>query len=334
MSDHLVAREAFFLSNHRFQLTKEFHEALLRSHNVFLIVGFGPTRSGKSTRLNELIQGRVRAEEPFCTDGGTAPVTGGIKFYGPFPFDRLGFQGSAEDIDVDSNADVFVLDCKGFDNFKGETAGFRKAVVAAVGIANVSILVVRELNRHDVRFIDALLQWSANSSESFPGFRRGMLIMQPDVGIARRVGASHEDRDRERRRQDIAGRDALTGQLKKPHEVVNSCTLTMLCQPELVDEALYVESMKDATTAIVRVGKGSRLMNGREVVERLNGIAGMLDDAKELEIGDGPFEQSFGDYMNHPVSHSKLSNIPGWRWVERGFSFVSELLFAVSRQEL
>jgi hypothetical protein len=100
----------------------------------------------------------VGVSDPFWVGGGTPPVTHGIQFCGPLQFGDLLGGWDDQRFKVPSNSDVFILDCEGFDRLSGETEGLRKAVIAAATIANVNILVLKQLDMNSVSFIRAILQ--------------------------------------------------------------------------------------------------------------------------------------------------------------------------------
>jgi hypothetical protein len=314
----------------RFELTDEFRRSLLASPRVFLVVLLSKDRAGTSTRGNQLIQGNVRADQPFRSNGGTRPVTTGIMFSGPYQFGDLFGGVAAQFANVPSNPDVFFLDCEGLDSDFDQTRGIRQAVIAAATIANMTILVTKVMSTQEIPFIRALLQWSKVSTGPIATFGRSMLIMQPDIGIDDDPDDTDADKNTKRKSQDVGTRDhlipllnkstgvdktgVLRNELNPPTDVVNETTLTVLCQPQLCDQDLYIESLKDAVKAMERVAKRCTMMSGEQVVAIFEGIAPILCDVRELDYPSRSLDTCFAQYVarcDRPVKHAKRGRALG-----------------------
>jgi hypothetical protein len=298
MTVDLIVQQAFIINYGTFRLTKSFRTALLRYLNVFLVMGMGWSRSGKSTKLNQLITGTVKAPKPFWTKAGSDRVTAGIEFCGPFKFNQLSFQKEESRVDVPSDPDVFMLDCKGFDSLNGEPLGLKKAIMSEAAIANVKVLILETFGSNMIQSIRGLLEWSTGVTGPIDGFARSTLILRRDVGIGCDDDASLEDKNRERRRQDLIERDKLLVELNKPTVVANRDTLTVLCQPQLTDVELYCKSINDAIVAIANVANRRRTMSGNYVIHIFDKISTILQEASELDIPDCQFNKAFADCMD------------------------------------
>jgi septin family protein len=93
-----------------YALSNEFQHAYSSSNKRFVLMCIGNGRVGKSTRLNQLISRVLKAEEPFESFGGSAPVTMEFQFYGPMKWRELS-QIHHLNVSVNPDEDVLLIDC-------------------------------------------------------------------------------------------------------------------------------------------------------------------------------------------------------------------------------
>jgi hypothetical protein len=71
-------------------LTAPFETVLRQSRYPFLVTFNGETRTGKSTRLNQILTNELDAYEPFVAESGDEFITQSFQFVEPISLDYLG----------------------------------------------------------------------------------------------------------------------------------------------------------------------------------------------------------------------------------------------------
>jgi hypothetical protein len=103
-----------------FCLSFDFKNALKQSHNPFIMIFIGNYRLWKSIRLNQFLSRNIRGTKIFQTERGAEPQTKGFQFCGTITLTKLGNIHGIKLL-VQSNPEVFLIDCEGLACIKGST---------------------------------------------------------------------------------------------------------------------------------------------------------------------------------------------------------------------
>jgi hypothetical protein len=143
----------------------------------------GNDRSGKSTRLNQIVSGDIKSSIPFRSSGGTKHVTIGFQFLGPIPISEL-VEVHKFYLSTESKLDIFLVDCEGLACLGESTPTLKRAMFALCQISSITVLVMKEMinvsNIEDVRSLFSIFNVFKGS---IPGFKTGTVIMIRDIGL-------------------------------------------------------------------------------------------------------------------------------------------------------
>ncbi|OHT02219.1 hypothetical protein TRFO_30726 [Tritrichomonas foetus] len=146
------------------ELSEPFISKIKASPNPFIITFIGETRSGKSSRLNYILEGKIKLTKPFKTSGGFEACTEGISGYGPISFCDLDpifslftdsriihLNNYLEDNNNENiqeqikekikDRNIFLIDCEGAGSIDKTTKGLNNALALLVQISSVITLV-------------------------------------------------------------------------------------------------------------------------------------------------------------------------------------------------
>jgi hypothetical protein len=171
---HQVFR--FSQKKNDFWLSEQFQEDLDASQCPFIIMLVGNSRAGKSTRVNQLITHELRSSGPFQAESGADPVTMKFQYVGPFKFQDLS-QIHSVDLPLNSNPDIFVIDCEGLHSLGKTTTTVKQAAFALSQTVSLTVLVMKEqMNHENIENTRSLFVLSHAFSCQLPGFAIGTNI--------------------------------------------------------------------------------------------------------------------------------------------------------------
>jgi GTPase SAR1 family protein len=144
MNDRKIKQVFEFSPNEAdFWPTQEFKSDLAASQCPFIIMFAGNSKAGKSTRLNQLITHELTSEGPFEADSRVEAVTQRFQYTGPFKSLDLAEVHSL-DIQVESNPDLFLIDCERLHSLGNTTPVLKQATFALSQMVSMRVLVMKE----------------------------------------------------------------------------------------------------------------------------------------------------------------------------------------------
>jgi ribosome biogenesis GTPase A len=105
-----------------------------------MFVGNG--RTGKSTRLNQLLSHKRKATVQFEAASGPNPITMKSQYIGPFKFRDLS-KIHGLDLQVEADPDIFLIDCEGLQSLGKTTAVLKQAIFSLSQIVSMTVLVMQ-----------------------------------------------------------------------------------------------------------------------------------------------------------------------------------------------
>jgi hypothetical protein len=141
---HMTIHEVFEFSQDEtdFWPSKQFQADLTTAFCPFIIMFVGNSRAGKSTRLNQLVLRKLHSNAPFKAARGLDPVTMKFQYVGPLKFGELSHIHGI-DLEVNSNPDIFLVDCEGLYSLGTTTKVVEQATFALSQMVSMTVLLMR-----------------------------------------------------------------------------------------------------------------------------------------------------------------------------------------------
>jgi hypothetical protein len=229
--------------------------------NPVLIMMQGPTGAGKSTRLNQLISGRLgsKCRGPFRAAAGGKGVTTDFNAWGPVPLSSLCKTWKLPKQARDDYS-LFFVDSEGTSNANGVDENLGKALTAVSAVITIRIVLNQNRLRDDnMSEIESILKLQCiMDRDSNAELSSAFVLMFRDVGFDDPEPNSLQEMEVRRHEQD--GESFNTISKTFPQLGFTSSNLLVLLQPQLggFDVApcaseSYLESMRDLVRFIDNV---------------------------------------------------------------------------------
>jgi hypothetical protein len=283
-----------------FRLTKELVDALNASTNPFLILFFGNSRAGKSTRINQVVTKRILPTGPLRALAGFRPVTHGFQAIGPLSFEHL-FQTHGISLPTVLSIDLFLVDCEGMNSLEQSSPGLKKAIFSLIQISNLHVLVRGDpVSYANLNSICALFGLRLAFSQELEGFAVGTVIMQRDVGVDCDGMTSLDDRDKRRLSEDNYWCEKFLEEFRRKHVLFGEGELQVLLQPDFSDPELYWKSMNDFISYVHAIASKRRIVTSMELLARFDTVKNQIKAVDRMEIPD--VEAIFRDVVDSYLS--------------------------------
>jgi hypothetical protein len=234
-----------FKPDGQFLFSDDFHTAFDRSTNTFIILFIGNGRVGKSTRLNQLLTKVLAPEAPFESYGGSDPVTKQFQFCGPLKFKDFGDIHGLK-LTVDSDPDVFLIDCEGLHSLSETMPCLKQATFALAQMASLTVLVMKDTFNHENRdSVCSLFTLSRAFSREIPDFFPVTVIIERDIGVSCPRSKPLDEKNRLRREQDIKRGKEIRAFLNHGLLKFSPDDFSVLTQPQFTDPDFYWSSIND-----------------------------------------------------------------------------------------
>jgi flagellar biosynthesis GTPase FlhF len=256
-----------------FWMSPRFERDLRASHCPFLIILVGNARAGKSTRANQTVRHELTPDEPFVAETGGDPITMKFQYVGPLKFGDLA-RIHGIDLQVDSNPDIFVIDCEGLHSLGETTPVLKQATFALSQIASMTVLVMKDqVNFDNIESVRSLFVLSHAFSCTLPGFAIGTTIMMREIGVRvpRGQRLSFYEENRLRQEADVRQSEQILAALNQAHVTCSRETLLVLAQPRLSDQQdLYWKSMEDFLRFAATIASRRSAISGQSLIDLFN----------------------------------------------------------------
>jgi hypothetical protein len=235
-----------------------------------MLVGNG--RVGKSTRSNQLLLHEIRPNDPFQAENGAQPVTMKFQYAGPFKFGQLA-QLHNVDLKVESDPDIFLIDCEGLHSLGKTTPVLKQATFALSQMVSMTILVMKEQVNHDnIDSVRSLFVLSHAFSRDLPGFAVGTTIMMREVGVRYPRGKklTLNEKNTLRQKADIDERTKILGTLNRHNVAFSEDNFLVLAQPEFDEPDLYWKSIEDLILFMGSIAGKRGTISGESLLDLFN----------------------------------------------------------------
>lgn len=143
--------------NNNCEISNEFKTALQNSHNPKIVLVFGPTRSGKSTLLDNLLKDKrhhnnrsYKIRTPFDANGGPDQITSGFRFCGPVRSEDFKAFNNINDNNLPAeDCDLFFIDSEGSNDINRQSANYFKALLMIQRICDLIIYNYQGVNNDE-----------------------------------------------------------------------------------------------------------------------------------------------------------------------------------------
>jgi hypothetical protein len=274
--------------------SKQFSADLTASHCPFIIMFVGNGRVGKSTRLNQLLLHKLKSDIPFKACSGVDPVTMKFQYVGP-----LKLQDLAEihniDLQIESDPDIFFIDCEGLHSLGNTTAVLKQATFALSQMASMTILVMKEqVNLENIENVRSLFVLSHAFSRQLPGFSIGTTIMMRDIGIRRERGQelTLDEKNHLRQKCDEEQRTKIMKILNDNLIAFSETDFLVLAQPQFDDSDLYWKSIEDFLNFMLLIAVKRGHISGQALLQ-------LFEEAK-------PSIMQITDFSNPSIPFSQI----------------------------
>jgi hypothetical protein len=289
----------FYNNDTDFLPSEDFTDDLERSQSPVIILFVGNGRSGKSTRLNQLLSNDLRPDGPFEADDGIEPVTMKFQYVGPLKFADLA-QIHKIQLNVTSDPEVFLIDCEGLGSLSERTPALEQATFALAQMATLTVLVTKEpVNHHNLDNIRSLLILSHAFTREAPGFSVGTTIMMREIGLKRSKGKklSPQEKDAIRRQTDESQRHTIIAGLNKARIKFAEKDLLVLAQPPFDDAELYWKSIQDLLLFAAGIASSRGRISGATLLSLFNLAKPSIMKVEDFAQPSIPFEQIMGSVI-------------------------------------
>jgi hypothetical protein len=233
----------------------------------------GKSRAGKSTRLNQLIGRKLRSLRPFNGDSEANPVAMKFQYVGPLKFQDLS-RVHGIDLQVDSNPDIFLIDCAGLNSSGNTPQVVKQATFALSHMVSMTVLVMKKkVNQETIQNARALFVLNHTLSRQLPGFSIGTTIMMRDAGIHCPKGQklTLDERNGMRKEADLEQRMKLLEILNDDQIPFSETDVLVLAQPQLEEPNLYWKSIEDFLHFMTVVAAKRSQISGQSLLELFEG---------------------------------------------------------------
>jgi hypothetical protein len=251
--------------------SEQFQVDLAASQCPLIVMFVGNGRAGKSTRLNQLLLHKLRSETPFEAFNGPYPVTMRFQYVGPLKFRDLS-RIHRIDLPVESDPDIFLIDCEGFHSLEDTTAVLKQAAFTLSQMVSMTVLVMKEqVNRENIENVRSLFLLSHAFSSQLPGFSIGTTIMMRDVGIRypRVQKLTVHQKNCLRQKADEEQRGKIMELLNENHISFSERDFLVLAQPEFDEANLYWESINDFLYFLANIAANRSHVSGNSLLDLL-----------------------------------------------------------------
>jgi septin family protein len=283
----------FSKSETDFRPSEQFKIDLAASRYPFIVVFIGNGRAGKSTRLNQLLLHVLKSDRPFEAYNGGAPVTMKFQYVGPCKFQQFS-RLHCIDIQVDSDPDIFLIDCEGLHSLETQTAALKQATFALSQMASMTVLVMKEqVNFENVENMHSLLILSHAFSRQLPGFSIGTTIMMRDVGIRSPRGQqlTFDQKNCLRQQSDVEQRHKILDILNAQRVSFSDRDLLVLAQPDFEETDLYWKSIEDFLYFVAAIAVDRAQISGQSLLELFEEAKPSIMEVTDFSNPSIPFER-------------------------------------------
>jgi hypothetical protein len=173
-------------------------------------------------------------------------------------------------VQVNNDADIFIIDCEGLYSLGETTATLKQATLALAHLASMAVLVMsQQVNRENINDVRSLFVMSHAFTRAVPGFEVGTTVMMRDIGVRIPKGESPSLADKNRLRQDadVRERSKILEVLNQAHVKFSERDFLVLGQPAFDDSELYWKSIEDFLTFCVTIQSRRARFSGEVLLQ-------------------------------------------------------------------
>jgi hypothetical protein len=283
----------FSSDNKEFRPSQQFANDLNASASPFIIMLLGNYRTGKSTRANQILQHELNPDSPFQVFCGSEPVTMKFQYCGPFKFGQLS-QIHDIPLQVDSDPDIFLIDCEGLHCSGNTPAVLKQATFALSQLASMTVLVMKDFVNHEsIDNVRSFFVLSHAFSRHLPGFEIGRTIMMREIGIRYPRGKklTLDEKDQLRQELDSKEREKILEVLNHMRCTFSERDLLVLAQPTFGDQELYWKSINDFLFFAAAIAGRRKPISGKCLLALFEATKPSIMAISDFSNPSIPFEQ-------------------------------------------
>jgi hypothetical protein len=293
MSDaSLTTHDVFEFSSDEsdFWPSPKFEADLKAANSPFLIMLVGNGRVGKSTRANQLLTHKIKADSPFMTEDDGDPITKKFQYCGPLTFAE--FQRiHGIPLQCESNPDIFVVDCEGLHSLGKTTRTLKPATFVLAQMASMTVLVMKDqVNQENIPHVRSLFVLSHAFIREVPGFEIGTVIMMRDIGVRGR-NLSLDEQNKMRQAADVTQRQKIIEVLDGAELEFSEENLLVLAQPNFDPPDLYWRSVQDLLVFTADIASTRANISGASLLDLFKEAKPSIMQVQDFSNPSIPFEQ-------------------------------------------
>ncbi|KAA6388850.1 MAG: hypothetical protein EZS28_015626, partial [Streblomastix strix] len=287
-------------------VTEQAKSILKGTPNVLLIIVTGLSRSGKSTRINQLITGNTSTWNlvwPMVTAQGDRTVTKAFITYGPVPLSRINANfGVILSNIAAGDPNIFFIDSEGTGHLEHQGRDIFMGIMALLPVACVCINVSNGIV-HQPDMVQIIGQFQLNHLLSVLPYginlARGFVLMCRGVGYQVEEGG---DINASRIEQDNRQKQILKDQLIRNGVNENADHIIVLTQPsdntpQFAD--MQKNSLKDCAEFVNRIVGQRTPVSGSTVLGMIENLLLHVQEFKQNGINDIVVTQAFDHVVEH-----------------------------------
>jgi flagellar biosynthesis GTPase FlhF len=311
----LTVHEVFEFSQQEtdFWPSHQFRSDLAASKCPFIIMFVGNGRAGKSTRLNQVVAHELKADSPFESCNGAEPVTMKFQYVGPFKFQHLS-QIHGVDLQLESNPDIFLIDCEGLHSLGKTTAVLKQATFALSQMVSMTVLVMKEqVNHENIENVRSLFVLSHAFSRQLPGFSIGTTIMMREVGVRYPKGKKLDldDKNALRQESDVKQRTNILKILNDNHVTFSEADFLVLGQPGIDENDLYWKSIEDFLHFTVSIAVKRGNVSGQSLLQLFEEAKPSIMQVTDFSNPSIPFDRIMQNITGRYLKQASSAAIEG-----------------------
>ena len=276
-------------------LSDEFISIIKKCNNPYIICIYGNARMGKSTKLNQIINGTqnqnyFNLSKPFKTKLQIHTTeTKGCNFYGPLTLNELCIKN---DIDINEfdknifNSEFFIVDTEGLNTIDHTTKTFIAGILTLLQIASIKILYIPLLDNQKFEEISKTAKLSNILKSGNNNFLVGeTLVLIRDVPLKEDNNENLIRKEIEEQKEEFQNK--INGYMNKINGKPILCEILpnydLAKNKNLKFDIYYKEQMQSLVYTIFSNIKYNPNINGKKIIELIKNFLEIFKEVKNIE---------------------------------------------------
>jgi hypothetical protein len=253
---------------------------------------------------------KLGAQKPFAARAGPERITMKFQYVGHPKFRQLS-QIHGIQFEVNSDPDIFLIDCEGLHSYDQTTPALKQATFALSQLVSMTVLVMKDqVNQSNIEKVRSLLALSHGFSETLPGFEIGTTILMRDVGARCPKGKTLTlaQKNELRQQSDRKQRTHILKALNDAGVRFSEQNLLVLVQPVLMsDGELYRTSIEEFLMFTTKIASTRANISGESLLNLFKRVKPSVMRIPDLSNPSIPIAQVMRKSAIHELTAATAS---------------------------